>query len=235
MSYCVHCGVSLEPSERVCPLCGTEVLNPRQPFDAQARRPYPAQLDPITARVNKQFIAAIISIALLFPSILMVVIDLTYSSRADWSLVAAGALLMVWVWVCPYFLLKKPSFLKIALPVILSILAFLLLIERLYMTSSWFLQLALPLVLLLGLIVLLVGQLIVKRVLRGFTVPAVILAAVGLLVLGIEIITGYYAFKSIRIEWSLFVLLPCLALAGVALSIARRQSIHEEIRKRLHL
>ena len=30
MSYCVHCGVELAPSERDCPLCGTAVLNPRR-------------------------------------------------------------------------------------------------------------------------------------------------------------------------------------------------------------
>ena len=31
MSYCVNCGVELSPSERRCPLCGTEVMNPRSP------------------------------------------------------------------------------------------------------------------------------------------------------------------------------------------------------------
>lgn len=235
MSYCVNCGVSLEPSERVCPLCGTEVQNPRQPFDVRARRPYPTRVDPITERVNKQFIAAIISIALLFPSILVVVIDLSYSKKLDWSLIVAGALLVIWVCVCPNFLLKKPSFLKIAIPIILAVLAFLLLIDRVYLTAGWYVELALPLVLLASLLVVVVGQLIVKRIVRGFVVPASILIAIGLMVVGIEVITEYYAFGSIQVGWSLFVLLPCLALAGVSLSIARRQSIHEEIRKRLHL
>jgi hypothetical protein len=235
MSYCVHCGVSVEPSERVCPLCGTEILNPRQPFDERARRPYPSRLDPITARINKQFIAAIISIALVFPAALVITIDLIYSDRADWSLVVSGALAMIWCFLCPYFLMKKPSFIKITIPAILSILAFLFLIDRIYLSVNWYLGLALPLVLLVGFLVLLIGQLIAKRILRGFMIPTVILTAIGLLVAGIEIITECYAFGTTQIEWSLFVLIPCFALAGVSLSIARRQSIHEEIRKRLHL
>lgn len=235
MSYCVHCGVSLEPSERVCPLCETEVQNPRQPFDERARRPYPTHLDPITARINRQFIAAIISILLFFPAALVITIDLIYNGRADWSLITAGALVMIWVFVCPYFLLKKPTFIKIAIPAILAILVFLLLINSVYLSGSWYMRLALPLVLLSGFLILLIGQLIVKHILRGFVIPAAILIAIGILVTGIEFITEWYAFGTISIEWSLFILIPCLALAGVALSVARRQSIHEEIRKRLHL
>ncbi len=44
MSYCVNCGVELDRSEKACPLCGVEVLNPRQPYDDQAPRPYPKRL-----------------------------------------------------------------------------------------------------------------------------------------------------------------------------------------------
>ena len=30
MSYCVNCGVKLKNSEKVCPLCNTEVINPKK-------------------------------------------------------------------------------------------------------------------------------------------------------------------------------------------------------------
>ncbi len=235
MSYCVHCGVSLDPSERVCPLCGTEVVNPRQPFDPRARRPYPSRLDPITARVNRQFIATLISIGLLFPAILTVVIDLTYSGTLDWSLIVAGALTMIWVWVCPSLLMKKPTFLKVVIPAIIALIFFLLLIDIVYLAFGWFWQLAMPVVVLSGALVVIVGTGISKRRLRGFAIPAAILIATGLMVVGIEIITERHAYGRFMISWSLFILIPCLALAGVMLSIARRRKIHDEIRKRLHL
>ena len=33
MSYCVNCGVELDPSAGICPLCHTPVCNPVQPVD----------------------------------------------------------------------------------------------------------------------------------------------------------------------------------------------------------
>ena len=45
MSYCVNCGVELADSERRCPLCHTEVHNPRQPYDRKIPKPFPNRLD----------------------------------------------------------------------------------------------------------------------------------------------------------------------------------------------
>ena len=124
----------------------------------------------------------------------------------------------------------QPGFL-----IIVSILVFLLLVDLLYLSVEWFLHLALPLVLIPGVLVIVIGELIIRRTIRGFVIPAAILIAIGMLVMGVELVTELAAFGRIQVGWSLFVLLPCLALAGVALTIARRQTIHEEIRKRLHL
>ena len=33
MSYCVNCGVELDPSAGICPLCHTPVVNPGRPVD----------------------------------------------------------------------------------------------------------------------------------------------------------------------------------------------------------
>lgn len=235
MSYCVHCGVELEATERVCPLCRTEVCNPRQPFDERARRPYPTQVDPITERVNRQFIVAIISILMAFPALLVTAIDLFYTSGLDWSLIVTGALAMLWVFVCPPLLLRKPTFLKVAIPSLLAILGFLFLVNRFYFMADWYIHLALPIVLLFGLLTIVTGELIARRILRGFAIPAAVLIAIGMLVSGIELIVNRYMKGFYSIQWSLFVLIPCLALAGIAISIARRRAIQDEIRKRLHL
>lgn len=235
MSYCVNCGVELEASERVCPLCGTEAVNPRQPYDDKARRPYPTQIDPITERINRQFVVAIISILMALPAVLVVAIDRFYTAGLDWSLIVAGALAMIWVFVCPSLLMRKPTFLKVVVPALLAVLAFLLLVNRFFFMADWYARLALPIVLVFGALVIVCGELIVRRILRSFYIPAAILTAVGILVSAIELIVNRYLIGRISIQWSLFVLIPCLALAGIAVSIARRRSIQDEIRKRLHL
>ena len=56
MSYCVNCGVELEKSEKKCPLCGVEVINPAQPpEDKEPRqRPYPNRREELSMNINKQ-------------------------------------------------------------------------------------------------------------------------------------------------------------------------------------
>ena len=43
MSYCVNCGVELNPAARECPLCRTPVLNPSCPVDADAPSFFPTR------------------------------------------------------------------------------------------------------------------------------------------------------------------------------------------------
>ena len=43
MSYCVHCGVELDPTASFCPLCHTPVADPRQPVDTASPKPFPTR------------------------------------------------------------------------------------------------------------------------------------------------------------------------------------------------
>lgn len=67
MSYCVNCGVELADSERRCPLCHTEVHNPRQPYDRKIPKPFPNRLDLFEPEDNRGFAAAITTLLLALP------------------------------------------------------------------------------------------------------------------------------------------------------------------------
>jgi hypothetical protein len=235
MSYCVNCGVELEKSEKACPLCGVEVLNPRQPYDEKAVRPYPRRLDPVNARINRQFTATIVSICIAFPVVLSLAINLILDGRATWSLYVAGGLALIWVLFVPYFLFSQPTFVKLFVPDTAALLLYLLLVDLLADAGSWFLTLAMPLTLLTCGLVLVNGLLINLKVLRGFAIPAVILISIGILTMGTELIIKLYIQNSFQLNWSFFVMIPTLALAMVCLTVARRQTIRDEIKKRLHL
>ena len=43
MSYCVNCGVELDQTAQVCPLCHTPVINPKQPVDRISPPPFPLE------------------------------------------------------------------------------------------------------------------------------------------------------------------------------------------------
>lgn len=235
MSYCVHCGVELERSEKCCPLCHVEVINPLQPYDEQAARPYPRLLDPINERINRRFVGTLISIILAFPAFLCVAINFSMTGRLTWSLYVCGALALVWSWSVPYFLLRRRTLNRIFLPGVLALLAFLLLIAWLGQDLSWYLPLAMPLVLLPAILVYLNVFLILRRLIRGFAIPASILFSAGLLTVGIELVLAWHKGGLTAPFWSFFALIPCLAAALVCLSIARRQAILDEIKRRLHL
>ena len=50
MSYCVNCGVKLDPSLKYCPLCNTPVINPHDLSKMQPISPFPnLSLRPVCA------------------------------------------------------------------------------------------------------------------------------------------------------------------------------------------
>ncbi len=234
MSYCVQCGVRLEPSEKHCPLCGVEVINPVQPFDDQAPRPYPSQLDPITERINRRFIGAMITIALVFPAVLCATINYSLDQTLTWSWYVMGALGLVWFVLVPYYWLRKRTLNRLFWPVVVVLLLFLLLVAWRSGDLSWYLPLAVPLVMAPALLLYTTLFLVNRRLIRGFVIPALALFSAGLLVLAIELILDA-AHGPIQLNWSLYALIPCTAVAVVFLAVARKRSIFEQIKRRLHL
>ena len=65
MSYCVNCGVELDPSLKRCPLCNTPVIHPSQlaQKDTQARSFYPSRKGQVDT-VKRTDIAILISVIL---------------------------------------------------------------------------------------------------------------------------------------------------------------------------
>ena len=50
MSYCVNCGVELDPSLKKCPLCNTPVINPNELEGLTYEPPFPTvkgQVEPV--------------------------------------------------------------------------------------------------------------------------------------------------------------------------------------------
>jgi hypothetical protein len=235
MSYCVNCGVSLDKSEERCPLCGVPVINPKEPYNPKAIRPYPSRLDPITERINRRFIGSLISIALAFPAILCVAINYSLNNELSWSLYVMGALILTWAISAPVFFLRKRSLNRLFFPAFIALLLFLLMICALQGNRADYLPLFLPLAVLPSIFIYFNLFLVIRRLIHGFVIPAVSLISVGLIVIGIEWIIEYNQGGFSRPYWSLYVFIPCLGVAAVFLAIARKQAIHDEIKRRLHV
>lgn len=232
MSYCVNCGVELADSERVCPLCQTEVLNPAKPWTEPPVRPYPRQLERID-RIDRQFAAALLGLVLLIPVFVTLLCDLLSDGRVSWSAYVMGAIAVVMVWVLlPLAARRYHQILFLGLDG-LSAAAFLGAV-CLVGGGHWFWPLALPVtaaatVLAICLVFLFRRPWARDMLVRG----ALFLLEAGLLVMGIEAVVDLHVAGRVRFSWAPYVLIPCWLLAAAAILVSRQKKLREEIIKRL--
>ena len=106
MSYCVNCGVELDPTARTCPLCQTPVVNPRQPVDTELPPPFPSRREEVQP-VNKLELALLLSAMLGSVAVVCGVLNLFFlNSGRPWSLYVIGAAVMLWIWLVPPLLFR---------------------------------------------------------------------------------------------------------------------------------
>ena len=93
MSYCVNCGVKLNPGAKVCPLCGTPAWKP----DPTAPAYFPtkrAEVRPASRREGAILITAMLSSV----SLCCGMLNLLLPTERPWWLYVVGAAVMLWVW-----------------------------------------------------------------------------------------------------------------------------------------
>ena len=89
MSYCVNCGVELNPGARECPLCRTPVVNPSCPVDAAEPGFFPVRREEV-APVSRREAALLLSAMLLSVAICCGLLNLVFYSDIWWSFFIGG-------------------------------------------------------------------------------------------------------------------------------------------------
>ena len=234
MSYCVNCGVELAESERVCPLCQTEVINPRAPWKEPSVMPYPPTLDRLMRRIDRRYLAALLSAFMVLPVVITLLCDwLSGDGALSWSLYVLGAGLLLGVWVIGPLLARRYRLLTFLASDCVAAAGYLLAIERIA-GQRWFFPLALPLCAAVSVFLLLNaylfrkrwGRQVVNRVIAG-------LSSVGLMCVAVEVTVDLYLTSLIYLNWSPYVLTPCLVMSGVLMLLDGKKNLKEEIRKRM--
>lgn len=236
MSYCVHCGVELERSEKFCPLCKTEVLNLRDPWKEEYTRPYPTNLEWLEKRIDRQYGAALAGIILLIPVLITVLCDLFISHSLSWSAYVLGAGLCLFVYILLPMLYRRGKVLLFLFADLLITLLYLAMIEA---TSSgtWFLRLGLPICVSAALF-LLSCYLVLHAVRlrgKGLKKVAIILLLFGVWMNVVNLIIRHFMTGAFGVSWGLIVLLACIGLSIVFASLERRAKLKEEISRRLFI
>ncbi len=233
MSYCVNCGVELEPSLVSCPLCNTAVINPNELPFLKKPSPYPEEKGQVEV-VNRKDWAILLSVVCVATALTCGLLNFLVFNESAWSLLVVGVCIIVWVAAIPATLCPK-------LPIYVSLLAdgiaislYLYLITFVTHSDHWFFALALPIVILIFCIAELFA-LLERKVAHAFLTTAIYLfGSISILCVGIEILIDRFLGNPISLSWSAVVLTVCVIIEITLITILSSRRFRNAIRRRLH-
>ncbi len=144
MSYCVNCGVELDNSAKRCPLCDTPVYNPQMLNHEKEVTPF-SQVPVIPSQVKTRFIALIVSVVMLIPSLVCLMLNLFFSPDNLLYVYTSSTIFLCWiVFVFPFIISKvKPYLLWAFDSVAIALYVFLFYFKNIY-EENWYYSIALP-------------------------------------------------------------------------------------------
>lgn len=239
MSYCVNCGVELEPCAKECPLCNTPVVNPREQLRqnrqgaSEAQASFPKEKGQVETVKRKDF-GLLLSMVILASVATCGTLNLFVFKGTPWSLAVIGACMMLWVFMIPALIYTRQSVYVSLLLDGAAVALYLYMLTFLVGGDEWFFGLGLPIVLLVTVIAEAM-TVCIRRLPRSFlTVSLYLFTALGLLCLGLEILIRRYLEATIRLSWSAVVLTICTILDIAVITMLSRRRLRNEVRRRLH-
>jgi len=232
MSYCVNCGVELERAQPSCPLCGAAVINPMDQNPSCESNTFPENRDE-PMKINRGFWIKFSSIIAAVPIATCLLLNLLYDMRLTWSIFVSASIFMLWAFCTSPFFFRRFTYKKMLLADLVAALLGLGLIAYPFPVNSWYLFVALPLAVYCYLAWLLIIFLSRKK-LPVLVLSAVISVCISMLLVLLEILLDVYTIGHVALLWSWFVVVPCLAIAGLLLLLDRNKEVQHEITKHLH-
>lgn len=139
--YCINCGVSLETSEDICPLCGTSVYHPDIKIERE-KQLYPKDRMPELKHRSAAFNGAVI-IMFLIPIVVSFLADFHFDREIKWFGYVLGALVMGYTAFALPLWFEKPNPVIFTPCVFAEAIGYLLYINCIT-AGDWFLSFAFP-------------------------------------------------------------------------------------------
>ena len=234
MSYCVHCGVELGEGAKECPLCHTRVIDPSA-LEPVEEKPFFTTRQEKIPPVSKLELAMLLTAMFASVSLCCGLLNLALRPDVMWSLYAAGAAIMLWIWFVPPLIWRKMPFIgKLAMRMA-AVCLYILLIALASGGLQWYLHLALPILFAGAVIGLLVCGLIRSRKMSILSSVVTVLVGLGLMCGSIECFVDRYLWGKWTPGWSLIVLTVCMGFCVPLIVVRCVPSLREEVRRRFHL
>jgi hypothetical protein len=234
MSYCVNCGVELHQTSRACPLCNVPVINPIAAIDTASPTPYPPEKGLVTP-IKHTDVAILLSVVYITTALVCGLLNFFVFPVTMWSLYIIGLCIVLWIFSVPAILYTKLSiYLNLVLDG-LAVALYIGLIAYRQLENDWYFQIALPIIITIGAIVLLFIFLS-RRMFSSILKRAVLLfIGIGILCVEIEMLLCHYFNNRVYLSWSAIVLTCCVIIVVTLITIIRRADLRETVRRRMHL
>lgn len=233
MSYCVHCGVKLEPSLKRCPLCNTPVIDPSELKKLEFSPPFPNKCGE-TEGVKTKDIIILLTIAVLTIAITSAGLNFMFYKNTPWSLTIIGICAIIWIAFAPKLMIPKiPIYFSVFLDGFASAL-YLFLISYITPSRKWLWELGIPIVNLVTVLLILFVFLARNISSSKLSIALYTYVLVPILCIGIELLICIYKGHSLQLSWSAIVTAPCLIVSIILITILSKKRLREAVRRRLH-
>lgn len=233
MSYCVHCGVELDQTCALCPLCHTPVQNPNQPVDTYGPKPFPSRKG-VSEPIHHYEFTILISTILATVAVVCFILNCFVFSSTRWSVYVIGICALLWIFFLPFFF---PETIHTSHSLILNglgIAVFLWVISVLHPGNGWYLDIGLPITI-LGTLLVFVFYFFTLRQKSSFIMKtALFFGNLGLLCVAIELLWHLHYQHPVSLSWSAIVLTCCISIDVVLITLSFMKGLREEVRRRMH-
>ena len=234
MSYCVNCGVKLDPSLKRCPLCNTPVVNPNDLAAIQQPvPPFPHEKGQVEGRPPQRPGYPFIY----FPDSCrrcMRPFKPPVFRESLWSLYVIGACVVVWVLAVPAVIYTRMPLYGSILCDGLAIALYEFMISLNTPQQEWFFRLALPITALCT-VAALIFTFLMRKVSSAFLMTGLyFFVEAALICASIELLIERYLALPFRLTWSAVVLSISAVIVIALVTILSRARLRNAVRRRLH-
>jgi hypothetical protein len=241
MNYCNNCGVELEDSMNICPLCGNDLSGtllrhkediPFQESKQQGR--LPSDFIGLTKLQRIKVFWQLSGIILISGMIVTFIIDLIINQSITWSRFSMSACLALFVNITLIVFFKN----KIAIALAGNFLftsMLLVLFDVFNENIGWGTKLGVPLLFSFFLVVYLLIYLVRRSKQRGINLIAYFLIASGILSLSVEGIISIQIDNRLSFQWSVIVLASVLSISAILLFIHYRLRKGTDLERFFHI
>lgn len=233
MSYCVNCGVELDPSTKKCPLCSTPVYNPNEVPGPEVQPPFPKEKG-VVEKANRHDFGILLTVFVLATAVTCGVLNLWVFNGAWWSLAVAGVCVIIWVWLFPIVIYERLSPYSIIFLDGLSVTLYLYMLAYMIGQFRWCYRLGMPIAAFLTALTEILA-LCIRKLPRSFlTINLYVVTAIGIGCGGIETLIDRFLYGKVSLGWSAIVMTVCVILDVTIITMLSHRRLRGAVRRRLH-